>query len=665
MTLTHLRLDTRWATRALTVAFGMALLMGLLATGNALAAPSPSPTGAGTGAGAGEVVPGKLLLMLDASGSMLEADPSGLTRMEAAKKGLTAVVNGLPANAQVGLRVYGATVQGGTPTPEACADTQLVSPIKALDKAGLTAAINAFQAKGETPIAHSLEKAIEDLGPTGKRNIVLVSDGEESCVPDPCPVIKELLGNGIDLQIDTVGYAVGDKARQQLQCIADAGHGTYYDAANADQIATSLTKLSQRAMRPFKVSGTPVKGTHDAATAPELAAGQYTDTITEGEDAAHQLNYRIKRTVPGSTLHVSTVAVPKVVADVLKTEAWGLKLAEPKGQSCGLDASGQSSFTSLMALGITSDADRKACVDADNLTLTVTRRYGAADPAPAPFEIRVIEEPPVTNLAELPGPADRKAPAEPAVETDGQASVVVGGSALSDALPVTPGTYVEQLVPGETTFYRVPATFGQRVRVTVIGIDKSFPWDSYRETWFAVGADILSPTGQSAELTSGTAGFNSPETSKPQSTWTPEIRFQNREDNHLRAASLAGTYTIALSIGRDGHGMKAVEGLPIPVRFAIAVEGSEQGKPAYAAPVPATDAPSPSAAPTASTSTSTKAATKDAAPSASSSSPLPLIGGGLLALALLGGIGYAVWRRRAAGSPSTATSSHDEPTPRL
>ncbi len=617
----------------------LVIVLGVLGIGTAMAAPTPAPS-----TGSGESVPGKLLLMLDASGSMLEADPSGLTRMDAAKQGLSAVVDKLPDNAQVGLRVYGATVMGGTPTPEACADTQLVHPIGTIDKTGLKAAINGFAAKGETPIAHSLQKALEDLGTTGKRNIILVSDGEESCVPDPCPVIKELIGNGIDLQIDTVGYAVGDKARQQLQCIANAAHGTYYDAANADQIAASINKLSQRAMRPFRVTGTPIKGTHDAATAPELTAGQYTDAITEGEDAAHQLKYRIKRTIPGSTLHVSTAALPKV-SGVVGKEAWSLILDEPGGRNCGMDASGQSSYTSLMALGVSSASSVDACNESESLTLTVTRRYGAESPAPAPFEVRVIEEPRVTNLDQLPDGAGRAKPEVTEVAADGPGTPVVGGTALSDALSLTPGTYVEELVPGEASFYRIPVAYGQRLRFTLLGIGESFPWKtSYRDTWFMVGADILGPTARQAAIIRSAALWTGPDVSEPRPYWTPEIRYKNRSDVYTDGAALAGTYTIAVAITKDSKGIGAVEGIPVPVRFAVTVDGTESGKPEYAAAMPSTASPSPSASAT------TPAANAKKPVEADNGSVLPLVGGGLLTLAVLGGIGYAVWRRRAQGA---------------
>ena len=94
MTTTRRRPTARAA--ALTTA---AAVVALTAAGALLA---PSAT-----ARADEPSQGRLLLMLDASGSMKDADPSGVSKMEAAKKALTGVVKALPADAQVGLRSTG------------------------------------------------------------------------------------------------------------------------------------------------------------------------------------------------------------------------------------------------------------------------------------------------------------------------------------------------------------------------------------------------------------------------------------------------------------------------------------------------------------------------------------------------------------------------------
>ncbi len=171
----------------------------------------------------------KLVLVLDSSGSMKEPAGDGQTKIVAARTALTRVVDKLPAPAQVGLRVYGATVfkQG---QPGACTDTQLTVPIGTDNRAQLRTAIAKYKPFGETPIGYSLQQAAKDLGPSGQRTIVLVSDGEATCAPEPCEVARSIAKQGIDLKIDVVGFRVGAKARSQLQCVAREGRGDYYDA---------------------------------------------------------------------------------------------------------------------------------------------------------------------------------------------------------------------------------------------------------------------------------------------------------------------------------------------------------------------------------------------------------------------------------------------------
>ena len=92
------------------------------------------------------------------------------------------MVGKLPASAQVGLRVYGATVFKRS-QPGAYTDTQLTVPIGIDNRAQLRSAIARYKPYGETPIGYSLQQAAKDLGPDGKRTIVLVSDGEATCAP--------------------------------------------------------------------------------------------------------------------------------------------------------------------------------------------------------------------------------------------------------------------------------------------------------------------------------------------------------------------------------------------------------------------------------------------------------------------------------------------------
>ena len=208
----------------------------------------------------------KVLLLLDVSGSMNERISSGGTKFAAAQRAVKRVADAVPAGTQVGLRVYGSEIaEPKEQNPKACTDTKLVLPIGPLNRRQLFRAVDSFEAKGETPIAYSLGKAVDDLGPSGKRVLILISDGEESCDGDPCPAARRLAKAGVDLQFNAIGLAVNSKARSQLQCIAKAGDGNYYDADNTSDLEDAVRRITQRALRPFQTSGTPVEGTVDQA----------------------------------------------------------------------------------------------------------------------------------------------------------------------------------------------------------------------------------------------------------------------------------------------------------------------------------------------------------------------------------------------------------------
>ena len=220
-----------------------------------------------------DVPDGRLLMVLDSSGSMNEPAGDDRSKIDAAKTALTSVADSLPADAQVGMRVYGATVFSAD-DPGACEDSQLVVPIGTGNAAALKAEIAKYKPFGETPMAYALEQAAKDLGGEGRRSILLVSDGEETCAPDPCKVAQQIADRGIDLRIDVVGFQVSGQAREQLECIAAKGRGGYYDAADTEQLTQSLHEAKAQALNPFEVTGTPVEGTPDSAAAPPLTTGR-------------------------------------------------------------------------------------------------------------------------------------------------------------------------------------------------------------------------------------------------------------------------------------------------------------------------------------------------------------------------------------------------------
>jgi hypothetical protein len=227
--------------------------------------------------------PAAVMLVLDASKSMNDDDGTGRPKLEAAKAAMNTLIDSLPDDAQVGLRVYGSEVSGGGKAA-GCADTRLVTPIEPLNRGALKQRVDQIQAKGFTPIGASLRAAAGDLPAQGANTIVLVSDGGDNCAPpSPCGVAQQLAGQGVNLQIQAVGFQVKPGARRQLQCIADKGRGAYVDADNAQQLGQTLKTITARALRGYKTRGSRL----DAATAPNLArpvgAGQYVSRVPAGQ----------------------------------------------------------------------------------------------------------------------------------------------------------------------------------------------------------------------------------------------------------------------------------------------------------------------------------------------------------------------------------------------
>jgi len=217
---------------------------------------------------------GAVLLILDASGSMNRVDDNGVVLIEGAQQALTGLVEVLPEGAAVGLRVYGHRVPNDDKA-NGCQDTELIVPVSPLDRAAMTEAINSFGAKGFTPIGLSLQEAASDL-PGGRGTVVLVSDGEDTCAPpDPCQVARDLIASGINIEVQTVGFFLGDDvaARAQLQCIADETGGSYREVSGVDTLAAELGSIVRNVLPGVGHITLPITGSLEIATATLLPMG--------------------------------------------------------------------------------------------------------------------------------------------------------------------------------------------------------------------------------------------------------------------------------------------------------------------------------------------------------------------------------------------------------
>ena len=214
-----------------------------------------------------------VLLVLDASGSMYLRLDDGTYRIAAAKDALASFVTRLPddPDLNVGLRVYGANMVAVE--PRACEDSELVVPVAGFDRDGLLDAIRSTQALGATPIAYSLDLAVEDLRHAdGRKVVVLVTDGAESCGGDVRAAVERLTAAGMDVDVRIIGFALPDYAIATF-----AGLGTFENTTSAAELAAALGRAVELA--PATLHPVEVRLTRDGTPAVEAAEVRFLDAV--------------------------------------------------------------------------------------------------------------------------------------------------------------------------------------------------------------------------------------------------------------------------------------------------------------------------------------------------------------------------------------------------
>jgi Mg-chelatase subunit ChlD len=192
------------------------------------------------------VADGAVLIILDASGSMLQR-LGGERRIEIAKRTLAELTTAtIPEGTPFALRVFGREANS--------CRTDLEIPLQPLQPAAIAKRIAGLEAKqnAKTPIGASLAQVAVDLkSAKGERIVILVTDGEETCGGDPAGEIEKLVKAGIKLRVNIVGFAVEDKNLEAaFQLWSEVGRGRYFDARDAKGLKQAFAQAVQL---PFEV----------------------------------------------------------------------------------------------------------------------------------------------------------------------------------------------------------------------------------------------------------------------------------------------------------------------------------------------------------------------------------------------------------------------------
>ncbi|ETX13426.1 hypothetical protein OCH239_10285 [Roseivivax halodurans JCM 10272] len=274
------------------------------------------------------------VLVLDASGSMW-GQIEGTAKITIAQGVLGEWLDAWPEDRLPGLAAYGHRERGD------CADIEVLVAPGEDTGTDIREALAALRPTGSTPMSDALRIAAEEMRYTEEpATVILVSDGIETCAPDPCAAALALEETGADFTAHVIALDVADaEASAQMQCMAEATGGAFHAAADAPGLADALSALTSGAemalsditfraiqgrdgseiteplLWKIRREGTPVSEP-DAATTMTmpLGPGDYEVTVTrpgseEGtattftvSDQAQIVTVRLPDPAPGATL---------------------------------------------------------------------------------------------------------------------------------------------------------------------------------------------------------------------------------------------------------------------------------------------------------------------------------------------------------------------------
>ncbi|WJZ01837.1 vWA domain-containing protein [Corynebacterium freiburgense] len=186
------------------------------------------------------------VLVFDASSSMLINDANGL-RVNAAKAAARTLIDSLPTKTELGIVAYGQSV-GDSPAERglSCEDVSLVrtlQPIK--DPANAYNSIGSITPRGWTPLAKAIEKAVSQLPPDIPANVIVLSDGIDTCDGDFEALANAVTHSHPKVRIDAVTFK---EDAHHLASITAATGGISVTADNQEQLTRRLHAFRDEAL---------------------------------------------------------------------------------------------------------------------------------------------------------------------------------------------------------------------------------------------------------------------------------------------------------------------------------------------------------------------------------------------------------------------------------
>lgn len=260
--------------------------------------------------------PATIEFIVDASGSMLARAPEGgQQRWQDVQQALVALVDSgaISEQAAVALRTYGRR-RGGD-----CDDLETVQRRARFRPATLRRLIGEIEpAVGSlTPLGAALRAVGNDLQTeTGSAVVIVLTDGLDSCGGDPVAEAAALVRATPQRSVHVIGFAIEQQAvRAELEQIATAGRGLYFDARSGGELAEVLRQSLELSYQLLDTSGAQIGGAGVDGRPIRLDPGSYTLRINTVPPVEQTLTVRSNEQVTVRLRQVGEVVISEIVRE--------------------------------------------------------------------------------------------------------------------------------------------------------------------------------------------------------------------------------------------------------------------------------------------------------------------------------------------------------------
>lgn len=187
------------------------------------------------------------MLVFDGSGSMatLAAEAPFARRIDDARAALQRSLPRYAPYRNVGLVIYGPGPLGP------CDNVTVAMEPKANADLDILGAVAGLEPDGDTPLAQAVETAVEVLDPRGGGDVVVITDGRQTC-GDPCPMAQGYADRGVVVHV--IGFKIdenferwpgyyaesGRLKREPSRCLSDATGGIFVITNTVDELTDAL-----------------------------------------------------------------------------------------------------------------------------------------------------------------------------------------------------------------------------------------------------------------------------------------------------------------------------------------------------------------------------------------------------------------------------------------